>query len=240
MKRAHKARRKGENESGAPHCGNGPTQPAGFLRVERVERFPAPTQLASKQRVVIAKRDAHWGDAAYDSSLLLHPSIQPALRPMEVKGGHLGRFGVRLFNAPTERARRKKKYIRSRGVRGREVSFDENLTSLRPRSSRSALLCPLWLAVFNGGRLLPVSQGNSRLRISSRPSPLSCSCSPVRNVDGFSRSLSGLIALCRSVWSCEGCADSEGWGWNLDQGFTLWCFFERIGSRRFTIIRSDG
>lgn len=114
---AYPVRRSGKREERgkcAPYRGNGPTEPVGFLRVKRVKRSPRQIQLASKQRVVIAKRNAHWGDVERGDrlSIPLPPSTSCCV-PMKAKGGHLGPIrGERLFQCTGRACREgRKKFL---------------------------------------------------------------------------------------------------------------------------------
>lgn len=144
------AEREKREESAHPTEETGQQSQWGFFRVKRVKRSPRQIQLASKQRVVIAKRNAHWGDVERGDRLSIP---LPPLCPMKAKGGHLrpirGRetFSMHRPNEHREREkeRRKKIFIfynciggAAKGVVWRREEwwwwwwwwpFDENLTS---------------------------------------------------------------------------------------------------------------
>lgn len=115
--------KKKEKERGkyAPYRGNGPTEPAGFLRVRRVKKVPAPIQLASKQRVVIAKRNAHWGEDEGRSRLSLF-FVPTRVVPYKSKGWSPSNDSERDFSMHRSNEHREKNlfytYVRTYMYRG--------------------------------------------------------------------------------------------------------------------------
>lgn len=113
---AYPVRRSGKREERgkcAPYRGNGPTEPVGFLRVKRVKRSPRQIQLASKQRVVIAKRNAHWGDVERGDRLSIPlPPSTSCCAPWKQRVVTLDRETFSMHRVETEREREgKKKFL---------------------------------------------------------------------------------------------------------------------------------
>lgn len=110
---AYPVRRSGKREERgkcAPYRGNGPTEPVGFLRVKRVKRSPRQIQLASKQRVVIAKRNAHWGDVERGDRLSIPlPPSTSCCAPWKQRVVTLDRETFSMHRVETERERGEKK-----------------------------------------------------------------------------------------------------------------------------------